>query len=427
MVLRVFEPSGRRAIEVWISRLALAAALLATLGAVFLPGDARAGTAQAFTRFRIAKGRKARYITRGSDGNLWFTEWVGNRTGRITPGGKVTEFTLPIPKVDGSVSYEIVAGPDGNVWFTVLRVTDLGPSEAGNAIGRITPRGTIRLFPVSQPVSDPLGITTGPDGNLWFTEAHECAPRPCLGPVPPYEIERITPAGAITSFALPATDGAPTGIARGADGNLWFIEESQPGAALLPGGIGRITPRGTLTEFPLPVGGHGPLQIISGPERSLWFTDERGIQRMNLHGAITGTFPATSPAGIRRGITVGPEGDIWFTEFKHLARVLPSGARDQIAIPEGLYPDKITTENGNLWFTSGNEIVRLDPRLLPQCRVPRLRGRTLATAKKLLASAGCALGRVTSTGPKTPRLVVSQEPGAGRRLPSGTLVNLRLE
>ena len=31
--------------------------------------------------------------------------------------------------------------------------------------------GKIREFPVPTATSGPLGITAGPDGNLWFTEA----------------------------------------------------------------------------------------------------------------------------------------------------------------------------------------------------------------------------------------------------------------
>jgi len=44
-----------------------------------------------------------------------------------------------------------------------------------NKIGRITPSGTITEFPLpaSHSAFDAqygAGITTGPDGNLWFTE-----------------------------------------------------------------------------------------------------------------------------------------------------------------------------------------------------------------------------------------------------------------
>src|SRR5581483_8988231 len=56
---------------------------------------------------------------------------------------------------------EITTGPDGNLWFT---------EGDGNKIGQITPTGTVKEFTVPTAKSNLGGITTGPDGNLWFTE-----------------------------------------------------------------------------------------------------------------------------------------------------------------------------------------------------------------------------------------------------------------
>ncbi|HEV8674008.1 MAG TPA: hypothetical protein VGX21_08180, partial [Methylomirabilota bacterium] len=36
-----------------------------------------------------------RGITRGPDGNVWFADGGGNKIGRITPGGTITEFQTP--------------------------------------------------------------------------------------------------------------------------------------------------------------------------------------------------------------------------------------------------------------------------------------------------------------------------------------------
>ena len=56
----------------------------------------------------------------------------------------------------------ITAGPDGNVWFTEF---------GGNRIGRITADGTISEFPVPTAAAGLNDITLGPDGNLWFAES----------------------------------------------------------------------------------------------------------------------------------------------------------------------------------------------------------------------------------------------------------------
>jgi streptogramin lyase len=74
--------------------------------------------------------------------------------------GVITEFPIPTPS---STPIGITAGPDGNLWFNEFN---------GNNIGRIspTPKNQLTEFPVPTTNSGPVFITTGPDGNLWFTE-----------------------------------------------------------------------------------------------------------------------------------------------------------------------------------------------------------------------------------------------------------------
>src|SRR5260370_25445240 len=102
-------------------------------------------------------------ITAGPDGNLWYTLENGNAIGRITTGGRITEFRLPgtCGKYLTCGPWGITAGPDGNLWFT---------EEIGNVIGRITPSGSFSAFRIPTASSRPEGITVRPDGNVWFTE-----------------------------------------------------------------------------------------------------------------------------------------------------------------------------------------------------------------------------------------------------------------
>ena len=115
-------------------------------------------------------------IAPGPDGNLWFTEESGNKIGRITPSGQITEYPVP---TEGSDPHGITAGPDGSMWFT---------EGLANKIGQITPSGRITEFPIPGVEAGPAEIAAGPDGNLWFTEGNR--------------IGRITPSGQITSFPL---------------------------------------------------------------------------------------------------------------------------------------------------------------------------------------------------------------------------------
>src|SRR5947207_2382042 len=71
--------------------------------------------ARAVTRFRhfdLPEESGPGEITTGPDGNLWFTEHgiFGNRIGRITTVGAITEF--PVPTAN-AIPDGITAGPDG--------------------------------------------------------------------------------------------------------------------------------------------------------------------------------------------------------------------------------------------------------------------------------------------------------------------------
>ena len=68
---------------------------------------------------------------------------------------RVTEFSAGITA--GSVPLGIAAGPDGNLWFTELD---------GNRIGRITPGGAVTEFPGITANSEPTGSRRGRTGNV---------------------------------------------------------------------------------------------------------------------------------------------------------------------------------------------------------------------------------------------------------------------
>jgi Ca2+-binding RTX toxin-like protein len=68
------------------------------------------------------------------------------------------------------------------------------------------------------------------------------------------------------------------------------------------------------------------------------------------------------------------------------------------------------------------------PRTQLRCVVPNVKGKTLAQARRLLASRRCALGRVTRAYSQKVRKgrVISQRPLVGRRLPRGTKVHVKV-
>jgi virginiamycin B lyase len=268
-------------------------------------------------------------IASGPDGNLWFAQSDSNAIGRITPTGTISAF----PTTGGGPAF-VTGGPDGNVWFT---------EENGKGlIGRITPSGTTTFFPVPTQSPGLEGITLGPDGNLWFTESLGAANK----------IGRITPSGVVTEFSIPTPDCRPTGIAAGPDGALWFTESAGNFSGQVAK-IGRITTSGTITEFSIPTANAAPTAITAGPDGNLWFVEggANEIGRITPAGSIA-EFPIPTPTSGAGGITAGPDGNLYFGEENKIGRITTGGAVTEFLIAGGAQVEAITAgPDGNIWFT----------------------------------------------------------------------------
>lgn len=103
-----------------------------------------------------------------------------------------------------ATNQDVTIAPGGTVWIALCIPFDGGAELAEIANGNMT------LFPLSsQAIS---GITTGPDGAIWFTE--------------PYtnRIGRMTSSGALTEYAVPTAAAGLGRIVAGPNNTLWFTE-----------------------------------------------------------------------------------------------------------------------------------------------------------------------------------------------------------
>ena len=253
-----------------------------------------------------------------------------------------------------------------------LILTLLGASMAGVAQGQLI---TFTEFTIPTANSFPVGITPGPDGNLWFTAAGTPAARisritrPAshgLRICPRTTRREITPARTATSGSRSRAQGRPHHHRRrrhrvrrfprpqraaghhrrpGRQPLVHRALEQQdrpdhPGrrhhrvpdpdrrqrAARHHGRPGRQPlvhraagpdrpdhPGRRITEFPVPRPA-ATAGITAGPDGNLWFTERRREHWPDHHRGRVTEFPAPATAATE-DITAGPDGTLWFTDF----------------------------------------------------------------------------------------------------------------
>src|SRR5207245_804277 len=180
-------------------------------------------------------------------GNIWYNERYQFAVAKMTLAGTETQYPIPgNPNSPDPIG--ITAGPDGNMWVT---------DESENIVWRVSTGGGFARFDLPTPNRGAAGITVGGDGNLWIGEPSQ------------NKIGRMTTAGVLTEFAIPTAGAGVGGIARGPDGNVWFTENNANQLAV-------ITPTGQAQEFPIPTASSLPRRPTAGPDGNVWFPEGVG-------------------------------------------------------------------------------------------------------------------------------------------------------
>jgi streptogramin lyase len=165
------------------------------------------------------------HLAMGSDGALWFTEdlstgpdeagWVGTSTvGRITASGAVTLY--PLASGTGDVG-DLVLGADRNVWFT--ENTD---AQGTSALVSVTPKGQITTHSLPAGVHG-SALTAGEGGTLWVGENFDPAP----GQVDHGQVAVVNYAGdQVAAYTEPGLSEVQW-ITTGWDGNIWYTDNAR--------------------------------------------------------------------------------------------------------------------------------------------------------------------------------------------------------
>lgn len=241
---------------------------------------------------------------------------------------------FPVPTASAN-PLGITAGGDGNLWFT---------EEFGNKIGRITTTGSIKEFPIAM-AGLPFDIVSGP-GGLWFVQVNA------------QYIARITTSGVVTEFYAytgSAANNLTGGIALGPDGNLWFTKFSA---------VSSMTAVGTVTDH-LVATTSDPATIVVGPDKNLWFNEfnpPRQVAKITTGGALA-EYPIPTAGDAPSGIASGPDGAIWFTDYlPDISRVTTAGTFTSyypVGSSGGVDRAIIAGPDGALWFADTGAIGRI--------------------------------------------------------------------
>jgi virginiamycin B lyase len=245
----------------------------------------------------------------------------------------------------------MAAGPDGNVWFTI---------KTANEVGKITPSGTLTLYPVSGNVQ-PSSIVAGPGGDLYFTESNG----PALG--------RITTGGTISQIALPPGGGNDQSTAKGPGGTIWFANYSE---------VLELTSAGKIVVHHQPASQtHLIWQIAVASNGYVWFTSQdrpRGSSRYALYQLTPAGKEVAhlEPSGQGPGgwLTIGPDANIWFGiagGADEVVRMTPAGKVTVFPLSKNCgWAGTITSGPGHdVWVAQSamNAIFGVTPHALPGC------------------------------------------------------------
>ncbi|NJK78022.1 MAG: copper resistance protein CopD [Nanoarchaeota archaeon] len=164
---------------------------------------------QEFTSYSF-DGLTTMWLTKDSQGKIWFTDTPRNQIGYFDPTNKkIITKTLPkiSPVINENVATFIQADFEGNIWIAVTN-KDL--------ILKYQPK-TDTFEEIKMPTREslPFALTIDNDGNIWFTEAGSGK----IGFINPKNNE-------ISEFMPEKPLAGPEAIIFDEEGNLWIAEHT---------------------------------------------------------------------------------------------------------------------------------------------------------------------------------------------------------
>ena len=250
--------------------------------------------------------------------------------------------------------YVFTPGHGIPVYYSIVRTADNAmwiPDNASGDLTRLSADGkhvtTFSLYPYHPEI-----MILGPHGDFYINSLGSGA------------IAIVKQSGSYQTYPIPPGDYAFGGLAVGADGNVWFVEESH---------VGRITPAGVITLFPYIKYSLSNTGITPGPDGKLWFVGN------TQHGIVGNIDPFTKKfttyALLRaqwcypHAIISAPDGNLWFTcQHGGIGMITTTGSYTMFQMPGFNFSESpqclFIGPDGKLWLSGGTsgpaELIRFD-------------------------------------------------------------------
>ncbi len=257
---------------------------------------------------------------------------------------------------------DLTVGPEGNLWFTERTFADSTAGEVPH-IGRMTVSGQLTQFPTPvQPDlrytlhEQPGQILPGPENDLWFVA--EGLGSNVLARITPSGVSSLFPAQQIPNgrHELEAkADEVPRALAKAADGNLWMGEQ------FMAGMVGLVQAGGAIKQISVGERGQGVLNsgrpMIGTPDGGLWFLEEQGFAQLGPEGAVLSRVHAPGGGTSFTGSMATTGDDILWVADREVGEVLErvtsaGGLGEVVFCSSNETPEQIVVgPEGDLWFT----------------------------------------------------------------------------
>jgi hypothetical protein len=230
----------------------------------------------------------------GPDNDLWFTMTNTNGYGYIaempTGGGLTTQYRLPF----GTNPLGVTVGPDGDLWTV--------DHNYGGAVYRMNDTGGYSTITLDKPNAIPSFIVSDPVNKVVWLGEHDQNLNAW--------ITKIDMNGNETDYALPTPANNIYTLTQGPDDNIYFIY----GDGAQHDYIGKITSTGTITTTDLGAY-HGAWYIRAGLDDNLWATDYSANEILQITTNLVVTTVVNTGLSAPLGLATGSDGNMWFTQW----------------------------------------------------------------------------------------------------------------